>query len=1228
MRTCALAVIATALAGFSTAANATPTAAERGAPTVGPGATTSTVTLITGDVVRLDTDATGHQRASVVRAADRRGGIHTFTSGGDVYVEPAAAAPLLAAGRLDEQLFDVSALVRQGYDDARRPSLPLIMSYRPGFAPQAAPAGSHLQANLTSAHALALTETKTQATSFWASVARRSDGANSDGAKVWLDAQVRATLDQSVPQIGAPAAWARGYNGQGVDIALLDSGIDANHPDFAGRIGATQDFTGSGDVVDRAGHGTHVASIAAGTGAASGNRYRGVAPAATLMIGKVLDADGFGAESWVINGMQWAASHGADVVNLSLGGPVTKGDDPMSQALDALSAQYHTLFVVAAGNTSPGVPGTPDVTTPGAARSALTVGAVSKRDALWSGSRTGLMGDAYIKPDLVAPGMSITAAAPGGGYQTMTGTSQATPHVTGSVALLKEEHPDWTPDEIKAALTSTADDLPGLGAFREGAGRVDVDRATRQSVRVDAGLLDLGYFAQPYDPAALHPTRTLTYRNDGDSPVTLALTSTLAPKFGDPPPAGTLTVTPQTLTVPAGGSAQAAVALDATLPAAGEYSGRITATGADVEVDTALGFYKQDDTVDVTFRALDRNGQPGTARLRIAPYVHNDGRYYPDNIYLDPAQTEWTLRLPRGQYNVFGLISTMDASSRWVESDSIVGNPQLDVQAPNFTVTLDARKARPVSLETPRKSTPHYVTLDWSRGDPDNPIATYDEWYWDQEDGAPTQLLVAPTKTVSDAQFSVTTSWDAGVPVLEATANGQPLSAVLTGGPYVDGRHSYATAAFPGEVRGKLALVREDPSVSFDDQIQAAAGAGAAVVALYSAQPGVFYPYASQPASVPVIALPQADAARLLSRPNASVTLIGTPRTPYDYDVAFVEKQHVGTDLAYRVKPSDLAEVGVRVHTTGTGEAGWVLNQNTYTGCDCAPPAVGDYVPSTGYVRTQYVTARPDVVDYTAWQFQLGLPADVLVQRSGQTYQPGQSATQDWLKAPFSPGVADSTNGNTQLSSRRIGDSIFYNIVGLTDSAGNWTQQLSGSSAKSALYLGDEQLYSSAFGLRGTASVPADAGQYRLVTDVDHDGSVIGLSTQAHTEWTFPSAASAQGALPLIDVDYSDVADAVTGQSALDLANTARASQAVSLHLTTSHQVGSTAPPVDQVSVQVSYDDGANWQAAAVRASGTGQFQATYRHPAQGQYVSLRVSAADSAGNGEQQTLIRAYRLR
>lgn len=1253
-------VAAAVLSTLAIPAHASP-AGQPGAepgPAAAPDAST-TVTLISGDVVRLDTYPDGSQRASVVQAANPRDGIHTFRSGGDVYVEPASASLLLANGRLDEQLFNVSSLVRQGYDDARRASVPVILSYRggpAGLAAPAAPAGAHTEAVLRSANAVAATVAKRQAAHFWTDVSGGQAGSpvaapalRHDIAKVWLDAPVRATLDVSVPQIGAPAAWSRGYDGTGAEIAVLDTGIDASHPDLAGRIDASRDFTGGGDVVDRAGHGTHVASIAAGTGAASGGRYRGVAPGAHLMIGKVLGDDGSGQESWVIDGMEWAAGHGADVVNLSLGGPVSKGDDPMSQALDELSARYGTTFVVAAGNGSLGQPGTFDVTAPGAATAALTVGAVTKRDSVWAGSRNGLMGDAAIKPEIMAPGVSITAArADGTGfgdspYISMTGTSMASPHVAGSVALLAGQHPEWGPEQIKAALTSTAKPIAGRSAFAVGAGRVDVDRATRQQVYADSGLLDMGYFARPYDPAALHPSRTLTYTNDSDAPVTLNLAATLTTKWGDDAP-GILTVTPPVLTIEPGAKASAEVSVDAQSADPGEYSGRVSATGdAGLEIDTAIGFYKQDDTVDVTFRALDRNGQPATARLRIAPYKQADGRYYPDNIYLDAQQTEWTLRLPEGDYNVFGLIGTFDASGRWIESDSIVGDPKLEVHAPNFTVTLDARTAHPLSLQTPRPSTPHALTFDWSRGDPANPIASYDEWYWTQTDGEPTRVYVAPTERVDDAPFSVSTAWDSGVPLLTALLLGPrdsaPLDPVVTVGPLLDGLHRYriVDAGTAQDLQGidlhaAVALVQESPGVSYDEQVQAATDAGAAVVALYSAQPGAFYPYAS--GSVPVISFTQreGDEMRAAALRHGELLLDGTARTPYAYDVTFVEKQQVPGQLAYRADPDGLAEVHANIHTTGAAESGWRMHQSRFAGCGCSTPSVSDYVPATGYTRTEYVTASPDITDFAAWQFRLGFPADVVYPRAGSTYQPGERVSEDWLKAPLAPGVANGTGSlGNQMTSQRFGNRISYAIAGFTDSAGHWTAQLSGSTVRSRLYLGDQLLYSSGYLLRGAANVPADPGTYRLEADVDYDPSVVGLSPHTETAWTFRSAATdgdgLRSVLPLVDVDYVDVADASTGRSALDLANAAPTSEQVVLHLRTAHQTGSAAPGVDAMSVWVSYDDGASWQPVAATDAGNGEFLAAYRHPDRGESVSLRVSASDPAGNAVTQTVIHAYLL-
>src|SRR5262249_51800380 len=158
---------------------------------------------------------------------------------------------------------------------------------------------------------------------------------------------------------------------------------------------------------------------------------------------KVLGNDGFGQESWIIDGMEWAASH-AKVVNMSLGSQEpSDGTTPMDQAVNNLSASTGALFVIAAGNQ--GTPGW--INAPAAADAALTGGAVDGQDQLaWFSNMGPRLNDSALKPDIVAPGVDILAARSHfvdgtGDYQTMSGTSMAAPHVAGAAAILAERHP-------------------------------------------------------------------------------------------------------------------------------------------------------------------------------------------------------------------------------------------------------------------------------------------------------------------------------------------------------------------------------------------------------------------------------------------------------------------------------------------------------------------------------------------------------------------------------------------------------------------------------------------------------------------------------------------------------------------------------------------------------------------------------------------------------------------
>nr|MDT0657104.1 S8 family serine peptidase [Micromonospora sp. DSM 115978] len=677
------------------------------APAVGNPTGTRTVTLITGDRVSVNNHGT-----PTVRPAPGRADVRFLTSRTEdrLQVVPADALTALRAGALDERLFDISALLDFGYH--RRTELPVVITYSETDARTMAKAtvtaaGARVARDLPAVDGFAATVPVGGLAGFWLALADGAPATRDLGPgleTVWLDGLRRPALADSVPAVGAPAAWAAGLDGSGVTVAVLDSGIDDGHPDLAGRIAARQNFTeGAEDDLDHTGHGTHVAATVAGTGAAGSP---GVAPGADLLDGKVC-VDGGCAESWILAGMQWAAEQGATVVNLSLGGPDTPGEDPVEQAVRSLTAAHGTLFVAAAGN----IPGTGTLGSPASADDALAVGAVTKNDDLARFSSRGPRAhDGAIKPDLTAPGVDITAArgadsglgAPGDQTVTLSGTSMAAPHVAGAVALLAQRHPDWSPAQLKAALMAAARPDPDLDVFAQGAGRLDIARAITQTLTTDPGSLSFGRQLWPHtDDTPV--TRKIGYHNHGTAPVTLDLAVRAAAPDGAVVPAAMITVDPASITVPAGGLIEVTVTADTRVAGPeGLLTGQLTATpaaGAGAQptppaVVTPLAVDREVESYDLTVRHLGRDGTGSAGYVtQIASWDGTLSRGVPAS-----ADGTVTTRLPRGRYAVLSSITSPQGGGY---ATALLAQPELAVTA-DRTVVLDSRIAEPVTVTVGR----------------------------------------------------------------------------------------------------------------------------------------------------------------------------------------------------------------------------------------------------------------------------------------------------------------------------------------------------------------------------------------------------------------------------------------------------------------------------------------------------------------------------------------------
>ncbi|MBI3859133.1 MAG: S8 family serine peptidase [Thaumarchaeota archaeon] len=293
------------------------------------------------------------------------------------------------------------------------------------------------------------------------------------------DAAVHPADSGADTQISANQVWSLGLTGSGVKLAVLDTGIDTTHPEFSGRILAcASEVKGARTCEDDNGHGTHVAGIAGASGVDP--LGKGVAPSVSFMIDKILDKTGSGSLSQVISGIDWAVANGAQIISMSLGtAPVDAGG-----TLSNCDSVYPTFTVaindaVAAGVTvvaAAGNSGTGGLGAPGCISSVIAVGAVDSTDTLaWFSSQGAAMKDHGIS----APGVNIYSSWLNGGYKTLSGTSMATPMVSGTIALMLTQSPGLTPTEVRTALFSTAKCLTSpCPNTMIGYGRVDSLKAT------------------------------------------------------------------------------------------------------------------------------------------------------------------------------------------------------------------------------------------------------------------------------------------------------------------------------------------------------------------------------------------------------------------------------------------------------------------------------------------------------------------------------------------------------------------------------------------------------------------------------------------------------------------------------------------------------------------------------------------------------------------------------
>ncbi|WP_329319219.1 MULTISPECIES: S8 family serine peptidase [unclassified Streptomyces] len=1229
------------------------------------------MTLITGDKVTATQEPGGTVSVDeVVHAPGAEGSVRVATEGRDTFVYPDVALPYIASGRLDKQLFNITQLMAQGYDDTHASALPLIITRSQGASalksgasgegqlPDVPLPGSKTTMGLPSVNGEAVEARRSKASAFWSALTGTggkdvlrptgATGVSPDEVKapsfaagvdkVWLDAKAQADLADTTAQIGAPKAWEAGGTGAGVRVAVLDSGADTTHPDLVDRVVGTRSFVAGEDVVDHNGHGTHTASTVAGTGAASDGKERGVAPGADLLVGKVLGDNGSGPISGIIAGMEWAArTEHAKVINMSLGTPAWHTqDDPLSQAVNQLSAETGALFVIAAGNSG----NNPySVSAPGTADAALTVGAVDASDRLADFSSAGpRMNDDALKPDLTAPGVDVLAARSQqmswgeGYYRSDSGTSMAAPHVAGAAVLLAQKHPTWTGQRIKDALMSTSALTPDYSPYQAGAGRLDVGTAYLQDQVVASGSVDAGLVPWSSGQKPKPVDRRIVYTNTTGHPITLRLTV----DHGNSP-AGVFALAADHVTVPARGTSSIGVVADPKSLAPGQYAAQVTARSAAGAVHTAVGLSVESEKYSLTVHLKDRAGKPVSGEVEI---TGADGRttvmWVPDGTL--------TSRWAPGSYTV---VSTLDVEGRHGPHSlgfAVLTVPELKLTS-DKDVDLDASRIRQVKVATPKPTSVSTSRIDLFRSFTSSeptpadgqalheilmPSAAYDSLWALPTRGKVTKGSFVFTTRIRAKQTPLMITYRGHV--LDDTLLVQPGSARFHGGSTrVDAvfAGSGAPADYAGlNARGKAVIVRSTAAVAPTDQAAAAHAASAAMLLVVNDGDGRKNDWYGDPdekttGPLPVATVTKDDGEALIKtlaaagKTKVKLTVEAHPAPEYLYDLADYHQGGVPDDPSAATGPGSLA----RIDNTFAPPAGKQILESredspSYEYWPAAYPYSvygGTRVPpfprepvAPGH-RTDWVSAGNGI----KWQ-QYATIDGWSTFTDIASHPPRSVQSEHWFGPITRPRMVSFEVPH------RVGNAMGGILAGFGDGGSAHSGDTGLMSRSFSLYQGDRLLMQN--GPRpdfGVGDLAPQKLPYRLVADTKGNTDLTPYSTTTHTEWRFSSGNVEDEAIPLVQLDYG---------TDLDLAGRAERASGFSVKPVV---VGSDAArdAAGSVKLEVSYDDGASWHRQSLKED-KGSWQTRLHAPARADYVSLRVTVEQRNGGGISQTVHRAFGLK